>query len=180
MSDSPIFDQLSAERNYQRMLDWKTAMEDAGASVGPSQPDPFLDGPIHMIGAQTFPDDHIETSALVREGLVAGLKGSPFEGAVMRYFSDSAISAKAAVQYPDLHLKRGPKEEVQYGSEEFRQMFSDYMAQVSQAMHTIREQGGIVTRCEAVSKLPNGEPGFVVEGEVPVYKPLFDEGASEE
>lgn len=62
MSDTPIFDKLAAARGFNRMVDrepnGKTSrglgffVEAVSESQKPYKPDPYLDGPLHLIGAQ--------------------------------------------------------------------------------------------------------------------------------
>lgn len=196
MSDTPIFDRLAAERSYTRLTDYKPVKQ-----VDPRkffedclrEPDEFLDGPSHMIGAQVFDGDHIEMTPLVEERLVAGLKGTPFERESLRYFSDSALSptTKAVIveKFPHLNLKKtriaadlsSPDSNhgtVLWNSEkqeehdaEMAEMFQKHVSDTVQAINEIRDQGGIITKVEHVFE-PDKDPKTVVEGEIPIYTPL--------
>jgi hypothetical protein len=202
MSDTPIFDRLSSERNYRRLLDYKEPEKAPEGSQKASQPDEYLDGPLHMIGAQSFDDGEIQVTPWIKEGAVAGLTGTPFDRERIEYFQHNPVSLDSILQsHPDMKLKmkssllerlREEKElrpETMYGvvwnseeeaerQAEFSEMFQKYVSDTAQMIQQIREEGGIVTRVDVVEE--SGGIKTVVEGVQPTYKPLFEGEATEE
>lgn len=185
MSDTPIFDQLFRERGIRRSMSPEGIARVFGTTRVSKAPDEYLDGPSHMIGAQKFDDVELTASPLVTEGLVAGLKDTPFDPEKTSFYSvevsrhhtvsdtlKSSLGVKLArggrhgtVVWSEMTDKER-EEEI---SEAFDKQVSDARQSILNTMGMEMDQGGIITRVEPV-----------VDGAVPNYKPLFEREDAEE
>lgn len=190
MSDTPIFDRLSAERNYKRMLDSRASQRALYGPVKPYLPDEYLDGPLHMIGAQTFDDGEVLISPWVKQGMIAGLKGTPFDPDCSKFVSGSSLpdlrierdlEAEAKIPHKEPQRVRlwSSVEQAEY-SAEFEETFQKYVSDVRQMIQKEESQGAVITS-SGIEMHEDGSASFVIQGTKPTYKPLFEtEEAPEE
>jgi len=188
MSDTPIFDRLVRERGIRRSMSPEGITRVFGTSEVSKAPDEYLDGPLHFIGAQKFDDGEVSVTPYVVEKAMAGITGSPFDR--IKFLTNPEVPYGHVMPVPPkVSLWTG--EEDHHGTtvwsemtdkerkEQMSEMFQKHVSDVSQAIRSIQDQGGIITKVEHV-KQPNGDVTCVVDGAVPDYKPLFEGEANEE